>query len=92
MMEPPGSAWRDDPWTPDEARGAAPLKLDWTPLPGIVRHVFTHFELELAVYAGKAPRFAPVHDGVWATPDRFGEYALPSVMKKVARHAIKKTS
>ncbi|MEM6492695.1 MAG: NUDIX domain-containing protein, partial [Pseudomonadota bacterium] len=92
MMEPPGSVWRDAHWTAEEARRAAPLRLEWIALPGVVRHVFTHFELELSVFAGKAPRFAPINDGVWATPDRFGDYALPSVMKKVVRHAIKKTA
>ena len=26
--------------------------------------------------------------GIWLRPDRFGEQALPSVMKKLARHAV----
>ncbi len=27
-------------------------------------------------------------DGVWVAPDDFGDHALPSLMRKVARHAI----
>ena len=34
----------------------APAAADWAPLPGTVRHGFTHFRLELAIVAGKARR------------------------------------
>ncbi len=27
-------------------------------------------------------------DGVWVAPDDFGDHALPSLMRKVARHAM----
>ena len=92
MMETPSTPWRDDPWEEGEAKSAAPLALKWRQLPGLVRHTFTHFHLELTVMAGKAPPFAPVTDGIWVSPDAFGDHALPSVMKKVARHAMRKTS
>jgi hypothetical protein len=29
---------------------------------------------------------------VWVKPDRFGDYALPSLMMKVVRHALAKAN
>lgn len=92
MMEPPGVDWRNTPWAAEEAEKLAPLALKWRILPGVVRHSFTHFHLEITVMAGKAPRFAPVFDGLWAAPDALSDYPLPSVMRKIARHAMAKTT
>jgi A/G-specific adenine glycosylase len=86
MMEVPSTAWRAAPWTEIEAHGAAPLAAPWQALPGIVRHGFTHFNLELTVWRGAADGEA---DGVWVALDRLGEHALPNVMKKVVSHAIR---
>ncbi|MBT5048525.1 MAG: A/G-specific adenine glycosylase [Rhodospirillaceae bacterium] len=87
MMEVPSTEWREDGWTHKAARSMAPLKADWTALPGQVRHTFTHFHLELEIFAAHVP---PTHaDGIWCLPDRFGEHALPTVMKKIVAHALK---
>ncbi len=86
MMEIPSTPWRGAAWTPSEAREAAPVVATWQTLPGIVRHGFTHFHLELVVWRGTVQEAAG--DGVWVPPDRLGEHALPNVMKKVAEHAI----
>jgi A/G-specific adenine glycosylase len=59
-------------------------------LPGQVRHVFTHFELTLTVWAGRVPGTGDPSAGVWVKPDRFGDLALPSLMTKVVRHAMAK--
>jgi A/G-specific adenine glycosylase len=56
-------------------------------LPGQVRHGFTHFRLELVVAAARANAAAPP-GCVWCLPDAFGDYALPTLMKKVVRHAL----
>ena len=48
--------------------------------PGHVRHVFTHFELTLSVWAGQANGRGDPTVGLWVTPDKFGDYALPSLM------------
>ena len=91
MMEIPSSEWLETP--PDglaTANGAAPLDLRFEPLPGLVRHTFTHFHLELTVLAGRAEgEVAAAADGVWVAVDRFGAQALPSVMRKVAEHALR---
>jgi A/G-specific adenine glycosylase len=85
MMEFPSSEWRAKPWREGEALAAAPLLSEWSALPGLVRHGFTHFELELRVFAG---RVRTKKDGVWCAIDRLPEMALPTLMKKVARHAL----
>lgn len=87
MMELPSSQWRGRPWPPGAAAEAAPAPADWRVLPGTVRHVFTHFRLELIVAGARVGSRAHALDGVWAPYERLGAHALPSVMKKVVRHA-----
>jgi A/G-specific adenine glycosylase len=83
MEEIPSTPWRAEPWSRDEAIRAAPAPVPWSALPGTVRHGFTHFRLELAILAGRGDA-----DGIWARPDRLAEHALPTLMKKVASHAL----
>ncbi len=90
MIEAPSTEWREGPMPSfAAARKAAPLPArDWRQLPGRVDHGFTHFRLELAVLSGSVGRNAGA-GGLWCHPDRLGEQALPTVMKKLARHALK---
>jgi A/G-specific adenine glycosylase len=87
MAEVPGTAW-EAAFDEDAALAHAPLKARWRRLPGTVRHGFTHFELELVVFAGKAAAGTLAPAGCWwqalADLDHAG---LPTVMKKVAAHA-----
>jgi A/G-specific adenine glycosylase len=83
MTEIPSTPWRAEPWTLTEAISLAPATAEWSPLPGTVQHGFTHFRLELALLAGEGTA-----DGMWSRTDRLGEYALPTLMKKVVRHAL----
>jgi len=85
MIEIPSTPWRSAPWGLAEAVGAAPAAAQWAPLPGTVRHGFTHFQLELAVVTAQTDAAV---EGLWSPVDRLGEHALPTVMKKIARHAI----
>jgi A/G-specific adenine glycosylase len=87
MMEFPSTDWREKGWSESEALRQAPEAGRWERLPGLVRHGFTHFELELTVLTARAEGKAP---GVWCAIDRLSEMALPSLMKKVARHALGK--
>ncbi|MEX2454177.1 MAG: A/G-specific adenine glycosylase [Rhodospirillaceae bacterium] len=87
MMEVPSTDWRDDDWSDAEAGAAAPVRADWVPVGGLVRHTFTHFHLELAVLAARLPSKGEP-DGVWCPPGGFSAFALPTVMKKVVRLAI----
>ena len=88
MTEVPSTAWTAA--APDgEAVGAqAPLEAGWRRLPGVVRHTFSHFHLELEVVAAKAGDGWRRAEGLWVPVDRLGGQALPSVMMKVVRHAL----
>jgi A/G-specific adenine glycosylase len=88
MMEVPSTEWRAARWDRAEALRAAPFAADLAPLPGSVRHGFTHFELELALLAADAPARA-AGEGLWWPVERLGEQALPNLMKKVVRHALR---
>ncbi|HSV28739.1 MAG TPA: A/G-specific adenine glycosylase [Candidatus Omnitrophota bacterium] len=89
MMEVPSTEWTPDAQDLDAAAAQAPLTAQWRLLPGLVRHTFTHFHLELRVAAGKAgPN--PVARGIWCPLDQLGDHALPTVMRKVIRHALSK--
>ena len=94
MMEVPSTEWRPEGWSLDGALAEAPLPpsglLDgWRLLPGVIRHTFTHFHLELAVAAGRARPAQPAR-GLWCPLDKLGEQALPTLMRKVVRHALTK--
>ena len=64
-------------------------RIAWRRIAGVVRHVFTHFPLELTVYAAEFPARTPAPTGMrWvALADLAGE-ALPSIMRKVVAHAL----
>lgn len=88
MMEVPSTDWVEDGvWTPAEALKHAPVLADWQPVQGLVRHTFTHFHLELTVLAARVEKTGEV-DGVWCAAGKFGDYALPTVMKKVVRLSV----
>ena len=88
MMEVPSTPWRETPWDEAEARAVAPVGLDWRPLPGIVRHGFTHFHFEVTTWAGLHGGYGVRDDGRWVLPDALGDEALPTVMRKIIRHGL----
>ncbi|MEO6225622.1 MAG: NUDIX domain-containing protein [Sphingomicrobium sp.] len=72
MAALPGNDWT--PAGPDDA----------PPALGSVRHVFTHFSLDLAIVAhGQASG-----DGWWQPLDRLGEAGLPTLYRKAAALAL----
>jgi A/G-specific adenine glycosylase len=85
MIEIPSTPWRREPWSLDEAKKEAPERVAWSPIPGRVRHGFTHFRLELAVLGGRTeePRA-----GLWSPLVELGGHALPTLMKKIVRHVL----
>ena len=86
MMEVPSTVWREEAWSEAEALAAAPFAGKWRLLPGLVRHSFTHFHLELVVVAGEV-RAGFAKGGTWVKPDALAGQALPTLMKKVAAFA-----
>ena len=88
MAEPPTSEWRPD-YEPAQALLDAPLDARWKRLPGIVRHVFTHFPLELTVFTARVAGETPAPEGMRFTlPAHMGEEPLPGAMRKVLAHAL----
>ena len=67
----------------------APLKGAWRRLPGVVAHVFTHFPLELVVFAARLPNRTNAPAGMrWVAPCDLEQAALPSLMRKVVAHGL----
>jgi A/G-specific adenine glycosylase len=89
MIEVPSTPWREADWDEGEALSHAPVAAEWEPLPGIVRHGFTHFPLELTIWSATtdSPR-VDIPRGIWARPDQFKDYAFPTLTKKVVKHAL----
>lgn len=87
MMEIPSTEWRAEAWSEAEALARAPLPAAWRALPGLVRHTFTHFHLELELWAGRAEGTIP--EGRRVALEQLGGQALPTVMRKLVAHALK---
>lgn len=87
MAEVPTSEWRAD-YELDGAAQDAPVVTRWRQLAPPVRHVFTHFPLELTVFMAKAPAGTAVPPGMRFTPvERLGQEPFSSVMLKVLETA-----
>jgi A/G-specific adenine glycosylase len=99
LWDPPTTVWRDKPWTSkQEALAYAPSwgnDLTWKKERGTVRHVFSHFPLEVMVYTAFCkPAKKPLDPGgqfadakhQWAVKDQWP--ALSNLMQKVLRHAL----
>jgi A/G-specific adenine glycosylase len=89
MTEVPGSGWSHD-FDEADALSAAPLRrVRWRRLPGAVRHVFTHFPLELAVFVARVSKTVRAPAGArWVKIEELSGEALPNVMRKVLTHAL----
>lgn len=86
MLELPGTPWRGAAWGEAEAEGHAPARVVWEPA-GVVRHVFTHFALELRVVAGRVT-VLPAGGEVVARGEVLSA-GLPGVMAKAARMGLR---
>ncbi len=90
MTEVPGSDWThdfDDAAAPKQAPRLKGAK--WRRLPGVVRHVFTHFPLALIVFVAKVPRATPAPTARrWVKLVDLPDEALPNLMRKVLSHAL----
>jgi A/G-specific adenine glycosylase len=96
MTEVPTTQWHHD-FDEGSARTGAPRfastkmqkRVAWRKVAGVVRHVFTHFPLELSVYTADVPARTPAPSGTrWVALASLSGEALPSVMRKVVAHAL----
>jgi len=85
LVEFPTTEWTKDFVASDTL---APLKAEWHRRIGVVRHVFTHFPLELVVYAAQVQANIKAPTGTRFVPlDEIEKEALPTLMRKVLTHA-----
>jgi A/G-specific adenine glycosylase len=94
MTEVPTTEWSKD-FAENEALADAPRfaaarqKIRWRRIPGIVRHLFTHFPLELSVYVADISARTRAPSGTrWVAMSELAGEALPSLMRKVVAHAL----
>jgi A/G-specific adenine glycosylase len=92
MTEVPTTEWAHD-FNEGGSLAAAPrlgrATPTWRRLPGVVTHVFTHFPLELAVYAAHVAARTPAPAGTrWVARAELAGEALPNLMRKVLAHAL----
>ena len=87
MLEPPLGPWSESFPAPRDALKQAPFAAPWKKRGGVVRHTFTHFELEIEVYVARADAKARGHGNFF---DDWQNSALPTVMKKIIFHALEK--
>ena len=94
MTEIPSTDWVENAEVGEKFRKSPPVKGDWWPVPGLFRHTFTHFHLELTVFRSVVARgadltlFADAGHCRWVHRDSLAKEALPSVMRKVVSHAL----
>lgn len=87
MAEVPTSDWSAG-YELDGAAQDAPVVTRWRQMAPPVRHVFTHFPLELTVFAATAPLGMQAPPGMRFTPaGRLGEEPLSGLMQKVLEAA-----
>ena len=79
MLELPGTPWREEPWTAEEARAHAPQAASWR-LVGHAKHGFTHFEVKLMVFCASVPVIDA--EGLFRSKERLAAEALPTVMRR----------
>jgi len=94
MTEVPTTAWLQQ-FDDSTALAGAPRfraikkRIAWRRTAGIVRHGFTHFPLELSIYAAEIPAgTAAPKDTRWVKISELAGEALPSLMRKVVAHAL----
>ena len=93
MMEVPGSEWKHDFDKSRAVRSAPRLGggARWRAVPGVVRHLFTHFPLELTVFVADAKRATAAPKGArWVKIGDLAGEALPNVMRKVLARALER--
>jgi A/G-specific adenine glycosylase len=90
MTEVPTSVWSHD-FDAGGALADAPrlARARWRRVPGVVRHVFTHFPLELEVHRAQVSPATRAPAGTrWIALADVAHEALPNVMRKVVAHAL----
>jgi A/G-specific adenine glycosylase len=89
MHETPTSAFGPD--FPEDADSVAPVVAGYRKLDTIVRHTFTHFDLELEIHVANVDGAkAKALKGEWAKLTALEDFALPNLFRKVIEAAQEK--
>jgi A/G-specific adenine glycosylase len=93
MTEVPTTEWSADfkkRGGIDSAPKLSTKPLKWRRVPGIVRHVFTHFPLELEVHVARIAKHIRAPKSTrFVKLEALDAEALPSLMRKVVAHATR---
>ncbi len=84
MMQLPTTEWSAQQQAVDTLLAHAPIPRNWQMCEQQVKHVFTHFTLQLKVFVAEC---AETGGGIWADISRLDDYALPSLMRKTVKIA-----
>ena len=84
MWEFPSAGWSTKTASPD-APSILALSNHWISQNEPIEHGFTHFEVRLTIQLGHWNGSAIPAGSLWAHPEEFENFALPTLMKKVAR-------
>ncbi|MBL4802501.1 MAG: A/G-specific adenine glycosylase [Emcibacter sp.] len=86
MMEIPSSDWLETPDWDAVPMPQIPIITNWKETPGMVRHSFTHFHLELKVIRLELLEMIELQEGDWFPFSRIEDLAMPTVMMKIIHH------
>ncbi len=86
MMEVPSSDWLETPDWDAVPIPQIPIIANWKETPGLVRHSFTHFHLELKIIRLELLEMIELQEGDWFLFSRIEDLALPTVMMKIIHH------
>ena len=87
MMQPPLTPLRATFPRHAAAVRQAPFQGEWRCVPGAMRHVLTHMELEIRAYVARFSQ-RPNGAGIWLTRHEVAFAALPTAMRKILGHAL----
>ena len=88
-VELPGTPWTSE--GPDEALAvSAPVSAPWRRLQGEVEQVFTHFALQLTVYAAPFEGGAP-EGCFWVAREGVAAAGFSNMMRKAVEHAMRQS-
>jgi A/G-specific adenine glycosylase len=83
MTEVPTTDWAPQGAFPRDGIGA-PMPADWQRVPDVVRHVFTHFPLELLVHKAVVAETTAAPSGYrWIAQEEIAGEAFPTLFRKV---------
>jgi len=82
MLEAPGSDW--DAEMPKDPMAFSPAVKNWEKCEEQVRHVFTHFEIQLDVFRAEGNE----GEGNWVLLNKLGDYPIPTLTRKVINAAL----